>query len=99
MRFSKWVVAVLFTFSICCSGHLRAQEKRSTKPPVKTRPKEAAKPKPVSPLDNVIDALYAAHTFEQTAISPDGKMIAWVETLVGKDGDHFPVGRNGGLLK
>ena len=33
-----------------------------------------------------MDALFAAHTFEQTAISPDGKKLAWVETLVGKDG-------------
>jgi dipeptidyl aminopeptidase/acylaminoacyl peptidase len=86
MRFSKWVVAAVFTFSICWSGHLRAQEKKSTKPPVKTRSKEAAKPKSNSPLDSVLGALYAAHPFEQTAISPDGKKIAWVETLVGKGG-------------
>ena len=33
-----------------------------------------------------MDALYAARTFEQASISPDGKKIAWVETLVGKDG-------------
>src|SRR5229473_4220211 len=86
MRFSKWFLAVVFTFSICCGGQVFAQQKESTKPPVKTRSKEAAKPKPASPLDSVIDALYAAHTFEQTAISPDGKKIAWVENLVGKDG-------------
>ncbi len=86
MRFSKWFLAVVFTFSICCGGQVFAQQKESTKPPVKTRSKEAAKPKPSSPLDSVIDALYAAHTFEQAAISPDGKKLAWVETLIGKDG-------------
>jgi len=82
MRFSKWIVATIFTFSICNSGHLFAQEKRNTKPAVKTRSKEAAKAKTGSPLDSVIDALYAAHTFEQTAIAPDGTKVAWVETLV-----------------
>ena len=86
MRFSKWIVATIFTFSICNSGHLFAQEKRNTKPAVKTRSKEAAKAKSGSPLDSEIDALYAAHTFEQTAIAPDGTKVAWVETLVGKDG-------------
>ncbi len=86
MRFSKWIVALLFTFSICSSGYLFAQQKQGAKPPVKTPSKEAAKPKPAAPLGSVIDALYAAHTFEQTAISPDGKKLAWVETLVGKDG-------------
>jgi len=84
MRVSKWIVALVCAFSICTADHLFAQQKQSAKPPVKTGQKEAAKP--ASPLDNVIDALYAAHTFEQTAISPDGKKIAWVENLVGKHG-------------
>ena len=86
MRFSKWIVATIFTFSICNSGHLFAQAKKSTKAVVKTRSKEAAKAKTGSPLDSVIDALYAAHKFEQTAIAPDGTKVAWVETLVDKDG-------------
>ncbi|HYL86080.1 MAG TPA: S9 family peptidase [Candidatus Angelobacter sp.] len=38
------------------------------------------------PLDAAIDALFSAHTFQQTAISPDGKKIIWVETLLGKNG-------------
>jgi dipeptidyl aminopeptidase/acylaminoacyl peptidase len=33
-----------------------------------------------------VDALFAAHTFAEVAISPDGKKLAWVETLAGKDG-------------
>jgi hypothetical protein len=84
MRFSKSIVVLLFTFLTCSSGLLFAQQKQSAQPPVKTGSKEATKP--ASPLDGVIDALYAAHRFEQTAISPDGKKLSWVETLVLKDG-------------
>jgi dipeptidyl aminopeptidase/acylaminoacyl peptidase len=84
MRFSKWIVALVFTFSFCITVQLFAQQNPSAKPPAKIRSKEAAKP--ASPLDSVIDALYAARRFEQTSISPDGKKIAWVERPVGKDG-------------
>src|SRR5712692_301260 len=86
MRFSKWFLAVVFTFSICSSDHLFAQEKPGSKPAGHTHSNGPGKPKASSPLDSVIDALYAARTFEQAAISPDGKKLAWVETLVGKDG-------------
>jgi dipeptidyl aminopeptidase/acylaminoacyl peptidase len=34
-------------------------------------------------LSAAIDALFAVHTFEQTEISPDGKHVAWVESLGG----------------
>jgi len=37
-------------------------------------------------MDEVMNTLFATRRFEQTAISPDGKKIAWVERLVGKDG-------------
>src|SRR5215470_14690259 len=37
---------------------------------------------PANPaLQDVIQTLSAAHEFEQTAISPDGKHVAWVETM------------------
>src|SRR5438874_13766311 len=83
--FSKWIVSAMFTFSICSSCQLFSEE-QSNKPPVKTGAKEAAKPKTGAPLDSVMEALYAAHTFEQTAVAPDGKRVAWVETLLGRDG-------------
>jgi dipeptidyl aminopeptidase/acylaminoacyl peptidase len=86
MRFSKWFLAAVFPFLICNAGHLLAQEKPATKSAGQPHSNGPAKPKTSSPLDTVIDALYAAHTFEQASISPDGKKIAWVETLVGKDG-------------
>lgn len=37
-------------------------------------------------IQDVIHTLFAGKGFEQTAISPDGKQVAWVETLVDKDG-------------
>jgi hypothetical protein len=82
MCFSKWFRAIVFTSSIFGSAHLFAQDKV----PALGYGSKPTKPKTSSPLDTVNDALYAAHTFEQAAISPDGKKIAWVETLVGKDG-------------
>jgi dipeptidyl aminopeptidase/acylaminoacyl peptidase len=85
MRVSKWAVAVIALIWLSTSNNLLAQKKQNTEPPAKARPKEATKPKATSPLDAVMDALFSAHTFQQTAISPDGKKIAWVETLLGKD--------------
>src|SRR5215471_18368121 len=37
-------------------------------------------------MDDVIHTLFAAREFEQTAISPDGTQVAWVEKLVDKSG-------------
>src|SRR5712692_4155559 len=55
------------------------------------KPRAAAKPPAQasanrSPLQAAVNTLFAAKTFEQTAISPDGKRVAWVETLIGKNG-------------
>jgi dipeptidyl aminopeptidase/acylaminoacyl peptidase len=86
MRFSKGFVAVVAIFCLCDSSSSSAQGKSTSKQAVEARLKAAEKPKSSTPLDRVMDALNAAHTFEQTAISPDGKKIAWVETLVGKEG-------------
>src|SRR5258708_20166883 len=36
--------------------------------------------------DPLIDSLFAVREFSQTAISPDGKKVAWVEALKAKDG-------------
>ena len=77
MRFSKWFLAVALAVSIPVSFPLRAQQKNAKKP---------APAAPATPLDEVMNTLFSTLRFEQTAISPDGKRIAWVETLVGKDG-------------
>jgi dipeptidyl aminopeptidase/acylaminoacyl peptidase len=38
-----------------------------------------------SSIDEALDSLFAVHSFKQVAISPDGKRVAWVESLRGKD--------------
>jgi dipeptidyl aminopeptidase/acylaminoacyl peptidase len=38
------------------------------------------------PIHEVEKTLFATRRFEQAVISPDGKRVAWVETLIGKDG-------------
>jgi dipeptidyl aminopeptidase/acylaminoacyl peptidase len=86
MRFSKRFVASILTFSFCSQVTLLAQQKNPTQHAPKKTPPAAATPKPATPLDEVMNTMYAARRFEQTVISPDGKKIAWVETLVGKDG-------------
>ena len=43
-----------------------------------------AKPKPV--LDGAIQAMFGVHSFDQAEISPNGKMVAWVESLAGPGG-------------
>ncbi len=47
-----------------------------------------------SPMDGVINALFGAKTFEQAAIAPDGKQLAWVENT--KEGSAIFVSAVGG---
>jgi len=75
--------SVIFFFSPLLS---LAQQNPAAKPAQKSHSKEPSKSEPASPLDAVIDALFSAHTFQQTAISPNGKKVAWVENLLGKNG-------------
>jgi dipeptidyl aminopeptidase/acylaminoacyl peptidase len=63
-----------------------AQEKPGTAQEVQKRLKAAQKPHGATPLDNVIDTLFATHNFQQAAISPDGNAIAWVEEVHSKNG-------------
>ena len=46
---------------------------------------------PPTRVAQAIEATYAARQYEHVAISPDGQHVAWVETLVGKNG--VPDGR------
>lgn len=39
-----------------------------------------------APANSLIDTLFAAKRFEQTAIAPDGRRVAWVEDLADKNG-------------
>jgi dipeptidyl aminopeptidase/acylaminoacyl peptidase len=79
-------IAAAIALTSIAAANLSAQEKSGTKKSVEARLKAQEKPKAAAPLDDVIQTLFATHHFEQVAISPDGKKVAWVETLVGKDG-------------
>ena len=58
-----------------------AQDTAGSKQDVERRLKAAQKPHAASPLDDVLDTLFAAHTFMQVALSPDANSIAWVEAV------------------
>jgi dipeptidyl aminopeptidase/acylaminoacyl peptidase len=62
------------------------QQTSGTKQSAEARLKAVAKPKASGPAQDVIDTLSATHRFEQTAISPDGKKVAWVEDIITKRG-------------
>jgi len=63
-----------------------AQDKTGTTQDVEKRLKAGQKPQANTSLDNVLKTLFAAHTFQQAAISPDGNSIAWVEDVHSKNG-------------
>jgi dipeptidyl aminopeptidase/acylaminoacyl peptidase len=63
-------------------GHAKPGSKQA----VEARLKAAEKPKPASPIHDVEKTLFATRQFKEAAISPAGKHVAWVETLIGKDG-------------
>ncbi|HEX4603414.1 MAG TPA: S9 family peptidase [Candidatus Angelobacter sp.] len=58
------------------------------------RDAKAKTPPTASPKRNVMSALFDAIKFDQTAISPDGKQVAWVETT--KNGSAIYVAATGG---
>jgi dipeptidyl aminopeptidase/acylaminoacyl peptidase len=63
--------------------------KPGTKQAVEARLKAAEHAKTADatgPIHEVEKTLFATRRFEQAVISPDGKRVAWVETLIGKDG-------------
>src|SRR6202790_3788633 len=67
----------------------RTHAKEGTKQAVEARLKAAEHAKPTDatgPIHDVEKTLFATRRFEQAAISPDGKRVAWVETLIGKNG-------------
>jgi dipeptidyl aminopeptidase/acylaminoacyl peptidase len=67
----RTAITITFTF-------LMAAPLVPAQPASPARAKAAA-----SPMDGVINTLFAAKTFDQAAISPDGKQVAWVENTKG----------------
>src|SRR5467141_798775 len=87
MRFVKWLASTAtVSLSLLGLSNASAQEKMETKQPINARPKAPEKPKTATPFGDVIRTLFAARTFEQAAISPDGKKVAWVEPVIKKNG-------------
>src|SRR6202171_2084155 len=80
------VVALVMAGVLSAGSTLFGQEKAGTRQDVEKRLKAAERPKAATPLDTVVNTLFAAHTFEQVALSPDGNSIAWVETVHTKRG-------------
>jgi dipeptidyl aminopeptidase/acylaminoacyl peptidase len=86
MRLWKCTLPVFLILAIGESSQVSAQQKAGAKENRHASGKVAEKIKAITPLDAVIGSFYAARTFAQASISSDGKKIAWVENLVGKDG-------------
>jgi dipeptidyl aminopeptidase/acylaminoacyl peptidase len=63
-----------------------SQQTSGTKQSAEARLKAVAKSKASAPAQDVINTLSATHRFEQAAISPDGKKVAWVEDIITKRG-------------
>jgi dipeptidyl aminopeptidase/acylaminoacyl peptidase len=66
----------------------QTSETTGTKKAAEKRLRAEEKSRSVTPLDGVMKTLNAAHRFQEAQISPDGAKVAWVEILVGKDGDR-----------
>jgi dipeptidyl aminopeptidase/acylaminoacyl peptidase len=63
-----------------------AQQNKTSEQAVEKRLAQVEKTKVAPAIEQAIHALSAAGNFTQVALSPDGKNVAWVEDLRGKDG-------------
>ena len=69
-----------------------AQDKKISKQAVEKRLNEVEKDKASPAIELAIHSLVAAHGFSQVALSPDGKKVAWVESL--RDGSGADAGNS-----
>ena len=83
---SRLAIGAASLLVLCATNRISAQESSGTRKSAEARLAAAAKPKPPSPAEEVVNTLSATHRFEQTAISPDGKKVAWVEDVITKRG-------------
>lgn len=67
------------------SSTIAAQQSHKPRPR-QAHSKSSASNKAKSPLDEAIHAMFALHDFQDAEISPDGKRVAWVESLLGPGG-------------
>jgi dipeptidyl aminopeptidase/acylaminoacyl peptidase len=83
------IAATLTSLLFLAASHAVAQDKpetTGTKRDVEKRLKAAEKPSTTPAANSAAQSAFAAHMFEQTAISPDGSKVAFVEAITGKDG-------------
>jgi dipeptidyl aminopeptidase/acylaminoacyl peptidase len=83
---SRDAAVLAISLLLVTSGYSLAQDTTGTTQDVERRLKAAQKPQAATPLDSVISTLFAAHTFEQVALAPDGNSVAWVEAVHSKSG-------------
>jgi len=82
-------IASLFILSVAHRSFAQEtppQQTSGTKQSAEARLKAVAKPNASGPAQDIINTLAATHRFEQAAISPDGKKVAWVEDVITKKG-------------
>lgn len=81
-------VALLLCLAFAGFSLFGAREKQTSKQAVEKRLRDVQKEKSSLSVEKAIEGLAAAGSFRQVAISPDGKKVAWVEELRGKDGEE-----------
>src|SRR5947199_4164878 len=81
------VFRFVMTVAFLASTPAIAQEKQTSKQAVEKRLKKIEKDQASPAIAQAIHAIGAATSFAQVAISPDGKKVAWVEELRGKNGN------------
>jgi dipeptidyl aminopeptidase/acylaminoacyl peptidase len=74
----------LMATTLLLSTTLAVQDKPASKP--HQSHSALANKTQASPLDVAMHAMFGVRNFQQAAISPDGKRVAWVETLLGPGG-------------
>ena len=79
-------VCLLVLFGFLAAVTASPQEKDTSKKSVEKRLRDIQNEKPSLTVEKAIEALAAARSFGQVALSPDGKKIAWVEKLRNQEG-------------
>jgi dipeptidyl aminopeptidase/acylaminoacyl peptidase len=83
-------VRAALTLAFLAIGCSRAEDSpmaaSSSTPPAPSSAAPAASPAPRTPLETVIDGLYAGHRFHDVRISTSGGRVAWVEAFDAPEG-------------
>ena len=85
MQLSPKTTAICAAFLTVLSVTAVHSQEKSEPKQVQARLKSAQRSQS-GPADEALRTLFRTHRFEQAAISPDGKKVAWVETVIAKTG-------------